>query len=61
VEAEVTQVLQILRHQLSLVFFLHLLAPIKQNGFNGLARVNLAVSEINASGGILGRQVIEKE
>ena len=32
-----------------------------QNGFNGLAGVNLAVSEINASGGILGRQGIEKE
>jgi ABC-type branched-subunit amino acid transport system substrate-binding protein len=29
-----------------------------QNGFNGLAGVKLAVSEINASGGILGRQVI---
>jgi ABC-type branched-subunit amino acid transport system substrate-binding protein len=29
-----------------------------QNGFNGLAGVNLAVSEINASGGILGRQVV---
>jgi branched-chain amino acid transport system substrate-binding protein len=29
-----------------------------QNGFNGLAGVNLAVAEINASGGILGRQII---
>jgi len=28
------------------------------NGLNGLAGVNLAVSEINASGGILGRQVV---
>lgn len=32
--------------------------PYNQSGFNGLAGVNLAVAEINASGGILGRQVI---
>lgn len=29
-----------------------------QSGYNGIVGVNLAVAEINASGGILGRQVI---
>jgi branched-chain amino acid transport system substrate-binding protein len=32
--------------------------PYNQNGFNGIAGVNLAVAEINAAGGILGRQVV---
>jgi ABC-type branched-subunit amino acid transport system substrate-binding protein len=32
-----------------------------QNGYNGLAGVKLAVAEINASGGILGRQVVVVE
>jgi ABC-type branched-subunit amino acid transport system substrate-binding protein len=43
---------------IKLGFFSSFTGPYFQNGYNGLAGVKLAVAEINASGGILGRQVI---
>jgi ABC-type branched-subunit amino acid transport system substrate-binding protein len=38
-------------------FIASMTGPQSQSGFNGLAGVNLAVKEINARGGIMGRQV----
>ena len=46
---------------IKLGFFSSFTGTYRQNGYNGLAGVKLAVAEINASGGILGRQVIVVE
>ena len=43
---------------IKLGFFSSFTGAYHQNGYNGLAGVRLAVAEINASGGILGRQVV---
>lgn len=43
---------------IKLGFFSSFTGTYHQNGYNGLAGVKLAVAEINASGGILGRQVV---
>jgi branched-chain amino acid transport system substrate-binding protein len=43
---------------IKLGFFSSFTGIYNQNGYNGLAGVKLAVAEINASGGILGRQVV---
>jgi branched-chain amino acid transport system substrate-binding protein len=46
---------------IKLGFFSSFTGTYRQNGYNGLAGVKLAVAEINASGGILGRQVMVVE
>ncbi len=46
---------------IKLGFFSSFTGTYHQNGYNGLAGVKLAVAEINASGGILGRQVVVVE
>jgi ABC-type branched-subunit amino acid transport system substrate-binding protein len=46
---------------IKLGFFSSFTGTYHQNGYNGLVGVKLAVAEINASGGILGRQVIVVE
>ena len=46
------------REPLKLGFLSSFTGPANQSGFNGIAGVNLAVKEINANGGILGRQVV---
>jgi ABC-type branched-subunit amino acid transport system substrate-binding protein len=46
---------------IKLGFFSSFTGIYNQNGYNGLAGVKLAVAEINASGGILGRQVVVVE
>ena len=43
---------------IKLGFFSSFTGTYRQNGYNGLAGVKLAVAEINAAGGILGRQVV---
>jgi ABC-type branched-subunit amino acid transport system substrate-binding protein len=45
------------REPIKLGFLSSFTGPASQSGFNGIAGVKLAIKEINANGGILGRQV----
>lgn len=48
---------QAAREPIKLGFLSSFTGAANQSGFNGIVAVNMAVKEINAAGGILGRQV----